>query len=68
MKVFSDQVRDGTIKGATGETFTDIVNIGIGGSDLGPAMVTLALAPYTRPDLRAALRVATSMARICTTR
>src|SRR3569623_1569494 len=53
MKLFSGQVRDGTIKGATGETFTDIVNIGIGGSDLGPAMVTLALAPYTRPDLRA---------------
>ena len=53
MKVFSDQVRDGTIRGATGEQFTDIVNIGIGGSDLGPAMVTLALAPYGRPDLRA---------------
>jgi len=53
MKAFSDQVRDGTIKGATGETFTDVVNIGIGGSDLGPAMVTLALAPYTRQDLRA---------------
>ena len=53
MKSFSDQIRDGAIKGATGETFTDIVNIGIGGSDLGPAMVTLALEPYTRPDLRA---------------
>jgi len=53
MRAFSDQVRDGTIKGATGETFTDVVNIGIGGSDLGPAMVTLALAPYTRQDLRA---------------
>src|SRR3569623_728838 len=52
MKLFSSQVRDGTIKGATGETFTDVINIGIGGSDLGPAMVTLALAPYGRPDLR----------------
>ncbi len=52
MKAFSGQVRDGSIKGATGETFTDVVNIGIGGSDLGPAMVTLALAPYTRADLR----------------
>ncbi|MEP7240573.1 MAG: glucose-6-phosphate isomerase [Devosia sp.] len=52
MKLFSGQVRDGTIKGATGETFTDVVNIGIGGSDLGPAMVTLALAPYGRADLR----------------
>jgi glucose-6-phosphate isomerase len=53
MKVFTDQVRDGTIRGNTGEQFTDIVNIGIGGSDLGPAMVTLALEPYTRADLRA---------------
>jgi glucose-6-phosphate isomerase len=53
MKAFSEQVRDGSLRGATGETFTDVVNIGIGGSDLGPAMVTLALAPYTRPDLRA---------------
>lgn len=52
MKVFSDQVRDGSIRGATGEQFTDVINIGIGGSDLGPAMVTLALAPYTRADLR----------------
>jgi glucose-6-phosphate isomerase len=49
---FSAQVRDGAIKGATGEPFTDAVNIGIGGSDLGPAMVTLALEPYTRANLR----------------
>ncbi len=53
MKAFVGQVRDGTIRGATGEAFTDVVNIGIGGSDLGPVMATLALAPYTRPDLRA---------------
>jgi glucose-6-phosphate isomerase len=53
MKTFSEKVRDGSIKGATGERFTDVVNMGIGGSDLGPAMVTLALEPYTRPDLRA---------------
>jgi glucose-6-phosphate isomerase len=53
MKAFSDHVRDGSIKGATGDSYTDVVNIGIGGSDLGPAMVTLALAPYTRADLRA---------------
>lgn len=52
MRAFSDKVRDGSIKGATGERFTDVVNIGIGGSDLGPAMVTLALEPYTRADLR----------------
>ena len=45
IRVFSDQVRDGTIRGHSGEQFTDIVNIGIGGSYLGPAMVTLALEP-----------------------
>lgn len=50
---FSNAVRKGEIRGQTGEQFTDIVNIGIGGSDLGPAMVTLALEPYTRADLRA---------------
>ncbi|WP_127143524.1 glucose-6-phosphate isomerase [Pelagibacterium montanilacus] len=53
MKGFSEAVRSGEVRGATGEAFTDVVNIGIGGSDLGPAMVTLALAPYTRQDLRA---------------
>jgi len=53
MKSFSEQVRDGSIRGNTGEAFSDVVNIGIGGSDLGPAMVTLALAPYGRSDLRA---------------
>ena len=52
MRAFTAEVRDGAIRGATGEQFTDIVNIGIGGSDLGPAMVTLALEPYTRADLR----------------
>ena len=53
MRGFTEAVRDGGIRGSTGEQFTDVVNIGIGGSDLGPAMVTLALEPYTRPDLRA---------------
>jgi glucose-6-phosphate isomerase len=52
MKAFSEAVRSGAIRGITGQQFTDVVNIGIGGSDLGPAMVTLALAPYTRSDLR----------------
>ena len=52
MKTFSEAVRSGTIRGTTGQQFTDVVNIGIGGSDLGPAMVTLALAPYARSDLR----------------
>ncbi len=45
---FSSAVHSGEIAGITGRTFTDIVNIGIGGSDLGPAMVTGALAPYVR--------------------
>ncbi|OYY11204.1 MAG: glucose-6-phosphate isomerase [Rhizobiales bacterium 35-68-8] len=43
---FADAVRSGAIAGAQGHAFTDVVNIGIGGSDLGPAMATLALAPY----------------------
>jgi glucose-6-phosphate isomerase len=43
---FAEALRAGEIRGATGKPFTDIVNIGIGGSDLGPAMATLALAPY----------------------
>ena len=46
MTAFADGVRSGAIAGATGRRITDIVNIGIGGSDLGPAMATLALAPY----------------------
>jgi glucose-6-phosphate isomerase len=46
MSAFADGVRSGATKGATGKRFTDIVNIGIGGSDLGPAMATLALAPF----------------------
>ena len=46
MAAFADAVRSGAAKGATGKTITDVVNIGIGGSDLGPAMATLALAPY----------------------
>jgi glucose-6-phosphate isomerase len=43
---FADSIRTGALTGATGEKFTDVINIGIGGSDLGPAMVTAALAPY----------------------
>jgi glucose-6-phosphate isomerase len=43
---FAEGIRSGEIRGATGKPFTDIVNIGIGGSDLGPAMATLALAPF----------------------
>lgn len=47
MKEFSEQVLSGAWKGYTGKTITDVVNIGIGGSDLGPLMVTEALKPYS---------------------
>ncbi len=47
MKDFSDKVRSGAWTGYTGEKITDVVNIGIGGSDLGPVMVTEALKPYS---------------------
>jgi glucose-6-phosphate isomerase len=46
MKIFSDRIISGEWKGYTGKKMTDIVNIGIGGSDLGPVMVTEALRPY----------------------
>jgi glucose-6-phosphate isomerase len=46
MKQFSSELISGTWKGYTGKSITDIVNIGIGGSDLGPYMVTEALRPY----------------------
>ncbi len=50
---FARAVRDGRICGARRDTFTDVVNIGIGGSDLGPAMAARALSPFGRPDLKA---------------
>jgi glucose-6-phosphate isomerase len=46
MKSFSERLISGTWKGTTGKAITDIVNIGIGGSDLGPLMVTEALRPF----------------------
>ena len=46
MTVFADNLRNGTWKGVTGKAITDVVNIGIGGSDLGPLMVTEALKSY----------------------
>ncbi|MFO1144920.1 MAG: glucose-6-phosphate isomerase [Amaricoccus sp.] len=46
MAAFSDGIRSGRIAASDGKPFTDVVNIGIGGSDLGPVMATLALAPY----------------------
>ncbi|EFC4867625.1 glucose-6-phosphate isomerase [Escherichia coli] len=46
MKTFSEAIISGEWKGYTGKAITDVVNIGIGGSDLGPYMVTEALCPY----------------------
>lgn len=51
MREFSEKVRNGTWLGFTGKRITDIVNIGIGGSDLGPVMVCDALKPYASPAL-----------------
>jgi glucose-6-phosphate isomerase len=47
MRRFSSALRDGSLKGSAGHAFTDVINIGIGGSDLGPALAVEALAPYT---------------------
>jgi glucose-6-phosphate isomerase len=51
MKRFSNSVNTGGWRGYSGKKITDIVNIGIGGSDLGPRMVTECLKPYARPGL-----------------
>ncbi len=51
MRAFSELVRGGEWRGYTGKPITDIVNIGIGGSDLGPKMVCEALKPYAQPGL-----------------
>jgi glucose-6-phosphate isomerase len=52
IEYFSDSIISGEWKGYTGKSIADIVNIGIGGSDLGPVMVTEALKPYCKPHLR----------------
>ncbi|MCU7927281.1 MAG: glucose-6-phosphate isomerase [Candidatus Thiodiazotropha sp. (ex Dulcina madagascariensis)] len=52
MEAFSESVRSGEWKGFTGKPITDVVNIGIGGSNLGPLMVCEALKHYQKPDLR----------------
>ena len=52
IEAFSNRVNSGGWLGYTGKAVTDIVNIGIGGSDLGPLMVTEALKPYAKPDLQ----------------
>ncbi|WP_394995965.1 glucose-6-phosphate isomerase [Emticicia sp.] len=51
MKAFSEKVISGAWKGYTNEAITDIVNIGIGGSDLGPVMVTEALKAYKKKNI-----------------
>jgi glucose-6-phosphate isomerase len=51
LRAFSDAVRSGAWLGYSGKPITDIVNIGIGGSDLGPKMVCLALRQYAHPRL-----------------
>ncbi len=51
MKEFSEKVISGDWKGYSGKAITDIVNIGIGGSDLGPLMVTEALKPYKKENI-----------------
>jgi glucose-6-phosphate isomerase len=51
MRTFSQAVRSGDWKGYSGKTISDVVNVGIGGSDLGPKMVAEALKPYGKRDL-----------------
>ena len=52
MLAFAADVREGRLRGALGQPMTDVINIGIGGSDLGPAMATRALSPYAPSHLR----------------
>ena len=51
MKTFADKIQNGQWLGYTGKPIKSLVNIGIGGSDLGPVMVTEALKPYQNPDI-----------------
>src|SRR5580693_4727105 len=53
MLQFAADVREGRVRGALGQPMTDVVNIGIGGSDLGPAMAARALSPYAPLQLHA---------------
>ena len=52
MAAFSEKVRSGAWKGHTGKRIRNVVNVGIGGSDLGPVMAYEALKPYSQRDLR----------------
>ena len=51
IRAFTESVRSGEWRGYTGKEITDVVNIGIGGSDLGPKMVLAALKPYAHPRI-----------------
>jgi glucose-6-phosphate isomerase len=51
MEVFSEKIRNGSWRGFSGKPISDVVNIGIGGSDLGPAMCSAALRPYAKSGL-----------------
>src|SRR5277367_4541043 len=53
MLAFAEDVREGRVRGALGQPMTDVVNIGIGGSDLGPAMAARALSPFAPLQLHA---------------
>ncbi|MDP9152577.1 MAG: glucose-6-phosphate isomerase [Myxococcota bacterium] len=53
MRTFTEAVRGGGFRGYTGKRIRHVVNIGIGGSDLGPVMASLALKPYWHQDMRA---------------
>ncbi len=53
MTVFADRVRSGEWRGVTGKQVTHVVNIGIGGSDLGPVMISAALEPYATAGIKA---------------
>ena len=52
MSAFADKVRKGEHRGFTGKRIKYVVNIGIGGSDLGPAMATIALAPFSKRSIK----------------
>ena len=52
MGAFAERVRKGEHRGFTGKRIRNIVNIGIGGSDLGPVMATIALAPYSKRSIK----------------
>ena len=68
MRDFADQVRAGDWRGHTGKPITDVVNIGIGGSDLGPAMAYEALRPYCATGPARRTSSPTSTARTSPTR